>query len=779
MKLTGILTRKFKKRLIIIGGSILLFILLLFLLISPITKYLIEKYDEEYTGRQITMDWAYVNPFTGYVYFSNLEIHELESEEIFFSADGMALNFSVYKLFSDTYEITELTLDRPKGVIIQFEDNFNFTDLIEKFSTKEEDKDKDQVYLSILNIKINDGEFHFREKTIPISYFIKDVNFESDGIRWDEDVIEVGFSFLSGIGKGDMKGNFSINFDNLNYSLDAVAHKFDLGIIDQYLQDLTNDGSFTANLDADIEATGNLKVYDAITLKGMLSVNDLHFGKKEEEEYMSFDKLVVAIHEINTDKRIFFYDSISLSQPYFKYERYDHLDNLQMMFGENGSNISAAQSNPAKFNLVIEIADYIRIISKNFFKSDYKITRLAIYKGDLRFNDYSISEKFSMAFNPISFEADSIYKNITRVNASFKSGILPYGFSSVLLSINPKDSSDFELRYGFQNLSMAMFNPYTMTYTSFPLDRGTLELNGAWNVKNGIIKSNNHLVMMDPRITKRVRNRDLRWVPMPLIMSLTLDRGNVIDYEIPITRNLNDSKFHWKDVVFDVLTNIFIKPPTTPYRMEVKSIETVIEKSYSFMWRMRNALIQSHQEKFMNRMVNFLVDNPEAMISVHPLIYSEKEKEYILFYEAKKKYYLEMNKLNAQSYSGLDSMKVEKMSAKDPLFVQYLDAVIKDSTLFTVQDKCLRFIGTSVVNTRFANLIKNRKSEFMAFFVEHGVQNRVKMYDAKSVVPYNGFSFYKIEYKGALPESLVKAYLKMNELNDEEPRKKYNRKQKK
>ena len=30
-----------------------------------------------------------------------------------------------------------------------------------------------------------------------------------------------------------------------------------------------------------------------------------------------------------------------------------------------------------------------------------------------------------------------------------------------------------------------MFNPYLITYTSFPLDRGTIELNGTWNVRNG------------------------------------------------------------------------------------------------------------------------------------------------------------------------------------------------------------------------------------------------------------------------------------------------------
>ena len=40
----------------------------------------------------------------------------------------------------------------------------------------------------------------------------------------------------------------------------------------------------------------------------------------------------------------------------------------------------------------------------------------------------------------------------------------------------------------------------------------------------------------------------------------------------------------------------------------------------------------------------------------------------------------------------------------------------------------------------------------------------------QNVVPYNGFSFYKIIYKGEFPDDIKKAYLKMNELNDKAPR---------
>ena len=67
-------------------------------------------------------------------------------------------------------------------------------------------------------------------------------------------------------------------------------------------------------------------------------------------------------------------------------------------------------------------------------------------------------------------------------------------------------------------------------------------------------------------------------------MAFIRERGNVIDYEIPITGNLKDPDFHLSDVIFDLLGNIFIKPPTTPYIFQVKNIETEIEKSLTLKW---------------------------------------------------------------------------------------------------------------------------------------------------------------------------------------------------
>ena len=62
--------RKFKKILLIIISPIILFVMVVILFISAITKYIVRKYDEKYTGRKITMDWAYVNPLTGYIHLA-------------------------------------------------------------------------------------------------------------------------------------------------------------------------------------------------------------------------------------------------------------------------------------------------------------------------------------------------------------------------------------------------------------------------------------------------------------------------------------------------------------------------------------------------------------------------------------------------------------------------------------------------------------------------------------------------------------------------------------
>lgn len=770
------LNTRLKKVSFIVVGFFVLTVIVIILMLSPITKYMITKYDVKYIGRQIETSLVYVNPFTGYVYLSNLKIYELNSDSastqgdsVFFSAKGISINLSLTKLFSKTIEISEFTLDQPKGIIIQNKKDFNFNDIVKKFSSKDSVPKQSSYHFNILNIKIKNGEFYYHEKIIPINYSIKKVNFESPGKYWNADTMAVKFSFLSGMGSGSVNGDITVDLKNLDYRLAIVIQKFDMKIIEQYLKDLANYGHFSATLDANIRSKGNFNDAERVTNSGLLEINDFHFGKDPKVDYASFDKLSIAINELSPRRRIYFYDSITLSRPNIKYERYDYLDNFQRMFGKKGAKISAVKDDPEKFNLILKIADYIKMIGKNFLKSDFKINRMAIYNGELKFNDYSLNEKFSMEANPLNVFADSIDKHRKKVEITLKSGIQPYGNIMIGLKINPRDSSDFDIKYRLQNLPLSLFNPYLIAYTSFPVDRGTIEFNGNWNVRNGIINSENHLLVLDPRVGRRLKNKFTKWIPLRLVMFFVRERGNVIDYQIPISGNLKDPKFHLHDVIFKTIENIFVKPVTSPYIALVKNTENEIEKSLTLKWKIRQATMERNQEKFMNKMADFLKDNNDASIIVYPIQYADKEKENILFFEAKKKYFLLSNKLN--SISKDDSIKVDKMSVKDSLFVKYLNKHLKDSMLFTIQEKCSKFIGPGIVSSRFKQLNDEREAAFILHFKEKAVENRVKIYTAENTIPYNGFSFFKIVYNGEFPKSLINAYQQMNELNNETPRK--------
>lgn len=765
------------KKVFLVGfGIVSILVILIILCISPIAKFLIQKYDLKYTGREITVDWVYLNPFTGYIHLNDLRINEHNSEEEFFTAEGLSANFAMLKLFTRSYEISEVTLNKPKGFVLQYVKEYNFSDLLEKFRPTEKTTPKGEpVRFSVLNIKIKDGEFHYDEQQTPVNYYVKNVNIESQGWSYDVDTMPIIFSFSSGVGSGDVDGLFTIDLEKLSYKLDVKVDSFSLEIINQYLKDITNYGTFSAHLDADLKTTGHFNSVDSITAKGNIVVSRFHFGKTKDEDFTSFEDLVIQIKDLNPKDLIYDFDSIALTKPYFKYELYDYLDNIQTMFGAGGENVAEVNADPNKFNLVIEIAKLIEQLSKNFLRSQYKVGRVAVYDGDIQFRDYSIGERFTLGLKPFSVEADSIDKNHKRVEVKVKSGIEPYGNFYVTVSVDPNDTTFFDMSYQFQKIPLTMFNPYISSFTSFPLDRGALEINGNWNVRDGIIDSKNHLIILDPRVSEKIKNKDNRWIPVPLAMALVREKGNVIDYEIPITGNLKSPSFNVWDAVGDILKNIVIKPVTTPYRMEVKSVEKSLEKSLAMKWNMQSSELSSSHEKFIDEIVDFLKKNPEAQITVSPKNYALKEKEFILYFEAKKKYFFSMQD-NKSILSNKDSVDLMRMSIKDDSFISYLNTQVQDSMLFTVHHKTARLIDGAVVNKRYEELNAARQLAFLTPFIDDKVDGQIEFLPGEQIVPFNGFTFYSIGYKGDFPEYLRKAFDKMNEFDQQRPREQYRKK---
>jgi thiol-disulfide isomerase/thioredoxin len=57
--------------------------------------------------------------------------------------------------------------------------------------------------------------------------------------------------------------------------------------------------------------------------------------------------------------------------------------------------------------------------------------------------------------------------------------------------------------------------------------------------------------------------------------------------------------------------------------------------------------------------------------------------------------------------------------------------------------------------------------------------DQVKIIKSVSEIPFNGFSYYDIEFKGEIPDFIQDAFEKMEELDNSKPREKYKLRRKK
>jgi hypothetical protein len=556
------LYRNMLKKILKSAGIILLDVFVLaIIVISPVAKYVIEKNDIDWLGREVIVNNCFVNPLTGTIWLSGLKVFEQNSTSVFFDANYVSANLELGKLVSGTYEFSSMTIYTPTARIIRYRDSVNFTDIIEKFTPDPLDKTpRENIRFNLLDFTIKNGKFHYEEDLMPVSFFAKDINISSPGLRWDNDTVALNYSFTSENDSGTVIGKTDINRKNLNYLFELKIDNYSLEIVNQYLHDLTNEGVFKAQLNADIKTSGNFQNVDSVKASGVLAMHEIHFGKKNEEDFAFIKELKFSAQLLNPFEQIFNFDSITIQKPYLKYELYDELDNIQVLFGKGGANVAAATANPKKVNLVIEIVRLVEKLARNVLRSDYKLDCLAMTDGNLEFVDYSIDGIFKAAAIPFNLRADSIYNQRKLVKLEINSGIMPNGRMNINVSLDPKDSSYFDMNYHFQNIPITMFNPYVVNYTSFRFDSGKIKADGNWKVRNGNIDSENHLVIVNPGLTKRAKEKQSSWIPMPFLVALAKEKGNKIDYQIPISGSLNDPDFNIMSILSDILKNVLLKP---------------------------------------------------------------------------------------------------------------------------------------------------------------------------------------------------------------------------
>ncbi|PRG07766.1 AsmA family protein [Burkholderia multivorans] len=153
-----------------IGLGILIFLVLFGLLgffaAPPLIRHIAEQQLSKQLDRPATIRRIALNPYTLNLEADSIHVGEHGGQGDFIDIAKLVVRPSWTSLFRGAPMVNEIRLDSPRFRIVRYDaQRFNFTDLIEKFSTPSKPDSKPTLF-SVSNIQINNGRIDFDDRLL-------------------------------------------------------------------------------------------------------------------------------------------------------------------------------------------------------------------------------------------------------------------------------------------------------------------------------------------------------------------------------------------------------------------------------------------------------------------------------------------------------------------------------------------------------------------------------------------------------------------------------------
>ncbi|KVC48728.1 DUF748 domain-containing protein [Burkholderia diffusa] len=153
-----------------IGLGVLIFLVLFGLLgffaAPPLIRHIAEQQLSQQLGRPSTIQRIALNPYTLNLEADGVHVGERGGQGDFIDIGKLVVRPSWSSLFRGAPIVNEVRIDSPRFHVVRYDaQRFNFTDLIEKFSTPSKPEGK-PTHFSVSNIQVNDGRIDFDDRLL-------------------------------------------------------------------------------------------------------------------------------------------------------------------------------------------------------------------------------------------------------------------------------------------------------------------------------------------------------------------------------------------------------------------------------------------------------------------------------------------------------------------------------------------------------------------------------------------------------------------------------------
>lgn len=700
------------KILIIIASCIVGLLLIAAVIISPIAHSYIEKHSKELTGRVVTMDKLRINIFFGTVFIQNFKALEANDKDEFITFDKLKVNLSLYRLLANELRFTKIALSGPKIIVQQNKTGFNFSDILEKFSSNEEDTtdSEDDLAIDLRNITLKDGELIYCDLSVNSFFDMKNLQLNVPQIFFSGKSTDIGVKLTFGTNGGSLALKLLYVLDKENYHLNIKLTDFLLTPIEPYIKEFFNINTLEGKLSTNLTIKGSLKHIMNFIAKGTLNFNNIHATGLDDKDLVNVKKLHLDIENIDYKNQKFYLNRFDITGLKINYDIYKDYNTFTNLFVETKDDTLSAKEAYATSDTISEQ------------QIDLKIRNFSISQSEIQYADYTLKEAFVLPVSQIEVKAENIsYTNPLDLKLFALVG--EKGELSCEWEGNFEDFENQKINISLKNFKLADISPYCIHYTAFPLKEGVLNLKSSNTLNNNNINSINVIDIFKCKVDDKIKEIEPEYkIPLKAALYILTDRKGKISMELPVKGDISSPTFSYRKIIFKTLANLIVKIVTSPIDALVKSIgidEEVlndIEMDYSAFD------ITSEQYAQLNKITEILKIKPELRLSVHQQYNLEASIREIALFKAKRDYYLSSNpEKDINNLVLEDLVNIKNIKNNNPAFQIYLNQKAVNNEVGDIYAKALSLYDrNSLIEETTKNAVLRDKL-FSDYFSTQGI----------------------------------------------------------
>jgi hypothetical protein len=299
-------------------------------------------------------------------------------------------------------------------------------------------------------------------------------------------------------------------------------------------------------------------------VKGEAAIDGLALLDEQDQEVVRWRTLEASEIDVRSSPASAQLGVLRLVEPRLRIvERPDHTTNLASLAAppEKG-NASAARAGEAK-----ESGEGSGEPEPAPQPMTYRISTVAVDRGRITVTDRSMTPAAVLRYTDLrakltNVSSDAKARTGVDVQMLFE-GTAPFRISGTL---NPRlvgDVTDITVRS--KGIDLTPFGPYSRRYVGYALERGKLDLDMRYRVKQRKLKAENVVRVDQLTLGEKTDSPDAPKFPMGLALAVLTDRQGVMLLDVPVEGNLDDPEFRLGRVIWHAVLNVLGKVAVAPF----------------------------------------------------------------------------------------------------------------------------------------------------------------------------------------------------------------------